>query len=408
MSNGNRSGWAIGMPVLAVLLFAVRLMGTCGRSHSSSYNYNLPTPPPNIDYTALLGMLDAGSSLAKPTSDDADVLAFDATNVYVADPREKAIFAYPKAGGAKKQLTRTNGVVHGMAVGATDVYFTVSFSLGSLHQGSLMSVPTRGGIATAVVPAGLYFPERVVADTRALFFTAFDQGPKRGGGGALRVSLGGGVTTPLDVDPNAPPAWSAVADDTNVYFTTIEGTRVASVPKTGGETKTLSSDFVAAREIVADADALYFTDTLAEKVYKLPKRGGVPTVVATGETNLGAVAVDGSSVYWTTTTSGAKLSTIMRASKSGGAARAVAQGLRNARNVVSDGTKLYWSQSGTVYWVAANDPIPTSGGAKVHALGTDLGPVASALDAGIASRGGYGTGSGGGSRVIRTFRSKDR
>ena len=246
-------------------------------------------------------------------------------------------------------------------------------------------------------------------DARAIFFMSPDD-PAALSASVLRVPIavgGAGRVTILDVDPNAPVAWSVVTDDANVYFTTVDGTQIATIPKTGGETKTLVSDQLLAHELTADADALYWTDGLAGKVFKVAKRGGAPVVLATGETDVGGVAVDGASVYWVSTTAGSKLSTIMRAPKSGGVAKALVCGLRGVRNVVSDGTRTYWSQSGAVFWVSGTDPVASWGAATVHPLGG--ANTSSTFDAGVASRGAYGTGtSSGGGSVIRTFRSKDK
>jgi hypothetical protein len=414
--DGNRSGWALGLPILGVLAFGVRLLAVCGRSGSSytpSYNYNPPTLPGNIDYSALLGLdASAAGRVTGGNETEPDAIAFDATNVYVADAKERALYAIPKSGGARKMLTRTAGAVHAIAVGATDVYFTtVTTTIAGKKSGTLMSVPTRGGIAVPVVPAGTYLPERLSVDARSIFFTS-PEDTKATSASVLRVAIGGGAPSILDVDPNAPVAWSVVTDDANVYFTSADGTEIASIAKTGGETKILVPDQMLAHDLVADADTLYWTDGLAGKVLKATKRGGAPVTLATGESNVDGIAVDAGYVYWVSHTSGTKLATIMRASKSGGASRPIAQGLVGVRNVVSDGTRTYWSMSGSVYWVSANDPVAASGGATVHVLAA---ATTSSIDGGIASRGGaYGTttgslgGSSGGPTVIRTFRSKDR
>ena len=133
----------------------VRRASPCAAAAAATRRRTTTTPPalpPNIDYSALLGILDAGPP-SRPSGDEPDVLAFDATNVYVADAKERAIFVQPRSGGTRTQLTRTAGVVHGMAVGATDVYFTTSTTVGAKKLGALMKVPTRGGIATSVLAA---------------------------------------------------------------------------------------------------------------------------------------------------------------------------------------------------------------------------------------------------------------
>jgi sugar lactone lactonase YvrE len=415
--QGNGSGWKVGIPVLAIALFGVRLLALCGRSSSSyspNYNFNIPSPPPKIDYGALLG-LDGSTSTSSSKTNAPEAIAVDATNVYFTDQKGLALYAQGKAGGERKLLTPTTGAVRAIAVGTTDVYFATSTTFAGRPAGTIMKVPTRGGLATPIIPSGTYIPERIATDGRFVFFTSPNEDSLKTKS-VLRLAVTGLVASPLDVDPNAPPSDAVAIDATNAYYTSQDGTQVASVPKAGGETTVLAGDQLLAREIALDADAVYWTDSLAGKVMKVAKKGGTAIEISSGESDVAGIAVDASYVYWITQTSGTKLSTLMRSGKSGGIARPIAAGLSGVRNVASDGTRTYWTANGTVFYIGANDPAPISGGAKVNVLGA---PAAlGTFDAGVASRGNaYGTGggslgSGGGSLgaggVIRTFRSKDR
>src|SRR5579883_449960 len=97
--QGQSKPWAAGVPIIAVIVFGLRMVAMCGRSTSSyspSFNY---TPPPNIpDYSGLLASLDAGlgSGSSQSRAKQTDVLAVDSPNVYCADAMEREIFSQPK------------------------------------------------------------------------------------------------------------------------------------------------------------------------------------------------------------------------------------------------------------------------------------------------------------------------
>jgi hypothetical protein len=140
-----------------------------------------------------------------------------------------------------------------------------------------------------------------------------DAGPS-GWGTVQTVTTDGGAVTVLGA--GLLPL-SVVADDANVYWTTMEsrddagvqiqGAQILRTPRAGGTTTVLLSGANITAALAIDAQNLYWgagatAGATGGVVMAMPLAGGTPTTLATASTgqNVDAVAADGEAVYWAT------------------------------------------------------------------------------------------------------------
>jgi len=193
--------------------------------------------------------------------------------------------------------------------------------------------------------------------------------------GPYRVPIGGG-----------PPDWSwwsggasslevtsLAVDATSVYW---GGTRVQSVPFTGGTAKTLQTLSVSdyADGLALDATAAYYVDRLPETVVRLDLGTGTasplgPARNAQSSPLWFSIVGDDTDVYWAANNAG---ETLWRMPKTGGAAVSLIAGVDSPAGLALDQDTLYWIESGGIY------SIPKLGGAPSH-LAQEAGDNGSSL-----------------------------
>jgi sugar lactone lactonase YvrE len=222
------------------------------------------------------------------SSEEADWIAVDATNVYWTGFVAKAVMSAPIRGGSPDLLTTADGNSHSIAINAQNVYW-------------------GDGIAEAV----------------------------------MAVRIGGGAASTIASAQQAP--YGVAADGTSVYWTDQEASAVRKAPANGGSVETLASGLPGPAAIAVDATSVYFT-TFAGSVMKVGLDGGSPVTLASGlgQGVLPGMAVDAQNVYWTAPTT----ATVMKVSTGGGTAFTMASAQVSPGGIAVDSSGVYWVTAG--------------------------------------------------------------
>jgi hypothetical protein len=217
---------------------------------------------------------------------------------------------------------------YGLAVDATNIYYTTSGTTGGLKK-----APIGGGTGTLIATEGA---SGLAISGTTLFIGALD---------IQSTPTGGGPLTILAMGQGQP--YGMTADSNNVYWVTPNGV-VGSVPIAGGTMTTLASNQGSNDSgIAVDASNVYWANSYAGTILSVPITGGGFTTIVTGQTRPSSVAVGGGYVYWT---NNANPGSVMKAPVGGGVApTAIATGQAYPWGIAVDSTYVYWTTIGTNY-----------------------------------------------------------
>ena len=180
-----------------------------------------------------------------------------------------------------------------------------------------------------------------------------------GNGSVLKVPIGGGETTTLEVAD----ARDLAVDSTNLYWT--GSSTVMKVATSGGTPTALVTGQASPGAIAVDGTHVYWTDSVTGTVSMVPLGGGSPTTLAEGQT-ADAIAVDATSVYWTNFNGDAPGATIMKVAIGGGTVTTLAAGTRSPYGIAVDATNVYWTSDGAVR------SVPKGGGNPARLFPVEL------------------------------------
>jgi hypothetical protein len=270
-------------------------------------------------------------------------MALDSSYVYWVGgttPGPDGVMRMPKAGGVVTTLVANELAPYGIAVDATSVYYTTTYSSTS-SPGIVKKVPLDGSSP----PTALLFQRAwglALSGTTLLLGT----------GDIEAMPTTGGSVTLLALGQNGP--FAVAADASNVYWVTPppDGGVVASVPITGGTVTTLATGqnggpYGLDRGIAVDASNVYVTNNTGGTVVSVPKTGGGGvTTLASGQASPWSVAVAGGYVYWTNNASNGPGS-VMKVPVGGAAPpTAIATGQSQPWGIAVDDPYVYWTNSG--------------------------------------------------------------
>lgn len=200
------------------------------------------------------------------------------------------------------------------------VYFVTGGTVASRNEGTnnVMKLPIEGGAAAILFKGGDIIPdsETIALDEDYVYFSA---------NGLRRAPKTGGEATLLT---KAFIAWEIVVDKDNVYWMPFVGegmppAPVYSIPKTGGEPKTVTDPRPSANGLCLDENFLYWIQT--DGIYKTGKKGDgdiekIYSMPAEGEI-ASDLKTDADNFYFLQVKSGS----LMKLSKSGGEAKEFAR-----------------------------------------------------------------------------------
>jgi hypothetical protein len=180
--------------------------------------------------------LPGGTPIVLATATNPRSLALDGNYVYWVDGgtftsslvsnKDGALMRVPIAGGTPEVVASGLTDPYGIAVDATNVYFT------GPQSGVVGKVPLGGG-PPVVVASGQNGPQGLAVDAKYVYWTVVLDAT--GNGGVMMAPLSGGPAKELAGDQNEP--LSLALDDTNVYWTdpgdsgTLVGGMIVTIAK---------------------------------------------------------------------------------------------------------------------------------------------------------------------------------
>jgi hypothetical protein len=231
----------------------------------------------------------------------------------------------------------------GNAAGDLNVTATTAYWASVSPSGmsaELMSVPICGGaVASIASVSGIL--SGVAVDASGIYWTA--------GYDVMRAPLTGGSAQTIVSETGKGNPGSLVVRGGNVIWTDTT-CAVESAPVTGGSVTTLASSQNMPGSLVATDAHLFWANNfnptpclggaMAGDVLELPLQGGTPTVVGQGQPAV--IGVDDTNVYWVNG-GGIGSSDVMMAPLAGGGIVTLASEPGYVLSLVTDGTSVYWN-----------------------------------------------------------------
>jgi hypothetical protein len=198
------------------------------------------------DSVALNRVPKAGGAVTPVvTSAQPSCITLDATSLYYTQGPSVWSAAKAASGGATRLATVTGGSSsRGLAVDGTNVYWGTDNSVG---DGTLYSAPMTGGAATPLSAAFGILPG-VAVDATNVYYTSFSPGA------VAYTKVGGAKTT---IVPGA--LYGVAVDAVDVFVAGSNGT-INRTPVAGGATVVLADGFNNPNSLAIDTTRVYFTE----------------------------------------------------------------------------------------------------------------------------------------------------
>jgi len=265
-------------------------------------------------------------------------IVVDGTNAYWTNQTGGQVMSAPLDGGEPRSLSEKQHPFT-LAVDATHVYWANTMS----RTGSVMRVPTQGGVAEVVAEAqGTPYGPALAAG--GLYWVNEDEGS------VIRAELDGGARKVLVSREGRPTALAS--DGRFVYWLdTKAGVDIRKVSVDGGPPVTLATEHGNPRSLVVDRSRVYWTNPHRGTVMAVPIDGGPMQELVLDEHHPIDLAVDATSVYWIDVDRSAPQrrglgapNRIRKAPLEGGNAVTLASG-PDAVGIAIDAHCVYWTEA---------------------------------------------------------------
>lgn len=272
---------------------------------------------------------------------DQACLTIDSGNIYwaTANANPGAVYSLPKAGGTPKQIVSGLQSPRGIAVDATNVYFT------TLGGGQIVKCPLSGcttplptlatgqtqPYALAIDATNVYWVNRMPAGNGTVMKCAI------AGCGGNPTQLASGQSTPFDI----------AVDANFVYWSNFGDGTIRKVPIGGGAvTQVATAGQMGTRGIAVDSANLYYAHSTLGSISQVPLAGGPTLTLASSQASPWAVTVNGGEVFWSSSRAMANGGAVSKTAIGGGSIipRAINQNFPLC--VAADATTLYWINAG--------------------------------------------------------------
>jgi sugar lactone lactonase YvrE len=270
------------------------------------------------------------------------LLRLDGTHVYwmTYASNARAIRSFPLAGGPVTTVVQDPGLVYGLAIDDTRLYFATN-----QVPSVLAWVPLTGGTPTPLITGTSRFVD-VVLDATSAFVAA--------GTSIDRVPLpGGGSATPLAMGARAD---RVAVNATHVYWTSRTAGTVNRATLAGGAPELLASGLQEPLAIALDDRSVYWGNLGGGTIMKLDLGPGQPTTLAAVTSGPTDLRLDGTHVYFATGLGGE----VLRVAIGGGPVELLASDATNPavgspQDLAVDATHVYWgnkASNGTIVRLA--------------------------------------------------------
>ncbi|MCC6668315.1 MAG: hypothetical protein IT375_31515 [Polyangiaceae bacterium] len=251
-----------------------------------------------VDYkggTVRRMLKDGTAQQVLATGTECNRIAVDGTHVYWTEQTPKLVRRAPKGGGAPETLGTGLSSALGLALDATNAYFSDMSATGAVNR-----APKAPGSVQALA-SNVPWPLEIAITPAHAYWTTFANN-----GAVRRVPLAGGATEV--VVPNVDNSFGIASDAANVYFTVLgTGANKGQVQSVALAATLPATPVVLAvsqggpRGLAVDATHLFWTNSDTQSVMRIAKDGSdlqKPTLIATGGIEPLGIAVDDLAVYW--------------------------------------------------------------------------------------------------------------
>jgi hypothetical protein len=304
---------------------------------------SLPARPPDDDLALLVSLHDASEPRERPR----DLLVAAGGQLVLARARDDTLVAFPAAGGPPRTVARLDGPAWGLVLAERTLWLSTTRTSEAGPRGAVVRVPLSGA-PPRIVSEALAHPRAIASDGRWVFVVDVDESEA----GLLRrstiVRLAAEGGPPSVLARSDAEVAGVALDDANVYWADpLDGT-IRTVPKAGGDARSLASERGLPEQLVVSGDTLVWVERRSESVWTMRTSGGAPRAVAQDFAGFANLVADRRGVWWTSEGAVDGRYRVLSAPLAGGDSRPAGDSAEPIDALATDGAHLYWARNGQV------------------------------------------------------------